>query len=136
VARLFLAANKADNEGAMARHVAYLAAALPGWVVMTAADAWAIHSTGNYDSWPEIVCGRQPDGQPLFDAFVVPNLLVGRVTAEVVRMALSCGRPVLHIPYWPAPPDMRKVVGVQPTGTGRWDKHSLLLEGSYHDAPY
>ena len=51
---------------------------------------------GDWEGWQNSVVNRQnmTTGKPAYDAFVVSGIDCGRATANILRLALSVGKPV------------------------------------------
>lgn len=77
------------------------AAIAPSWPrVISGRDDYAARSkvVGGWKGWQRSVAVEVTiSGEPLFDAYIVPDQIIGRATAEMLRMALGTGKPVVYL---------------------------------------
>jgi hypothetical protein len=88
---------------------------LPGYEVeiTSGRDAYNQHFArcGGWGGWTYAMATetRYQDGQPLFHTYAVPDLAMGRATAELIGAALKIGKRVVSLRPW----GLQPVFGVQ-----------------------
>ena len=104
--RIFLAHAKGNDDSEHTRWLRQqipqrLAKAQPDAEVVLARDEWqrTFRGAGSWEEWARQVGGGHDwQGQPTYDAYVIPTEYIGRGTAQIAAYAIAAGRGVV---YWP-----------------------------------
>ncbi len=79
------------------------------------------HEAGSWSNWIEQVAKgkKYGGGGDIFQVYVVPDVVVGRATAQIVGMALSVGKPVVVL-FRRTLTEIHRVTGVTITDEENW----------------
>ena len=93
----------------------------PGAQAVLAVDAWrqSFASAGSWDAWAEdVAVGRDWQGVPNYDAFIVFTEYVGRSTSQILTRALAVPKPIIYYPKGGRPLPVSAVLAVP--GSESW----------------
>jgi hypothetical protein len=124
---VFFASATGDGDDEVAAAVAALQAEWPGALIHSARDVWKSLGLG-WDAFSrEVAQGCNLDGSPRFDAYVVPNLRVGRATSTIIEQALAFHKPIFCLPYGTTEPTV--VAGIVCRDPNSWKAGWELILG-------
>ena len=118
---VLVAHNKGENPSRIQHVIDWLQTQLSDAHIVTGEQDWAARfaQAGGWTAWAQDVgAGVDVSGRPRYELIVVPSMIIGRATMQIVNAALGAGKLVVF--HNPADDDVTPVVRVEPVDTDSW----------------